>query len=79
MTLFLSRFSDVMVTVHPALDRNAHLVFAWTWNGDGWDQGAPVEVASLAAARALRPFDATSIPVPPDFAVDAWTYSGGAS
>lgn len=78
MTIFFSRFPDahatpIVVSVHAARDRDAHLVFAWTWNGHGWDQSTPVETPSLQAARALRPPDARTLAVPSDFAVEAWS------
>lgn len=77
MTIFFSRFPDtrvtpIVVSVHAAHDRDTHLVFAWTWNGRGWDQSAPIETPSLEAARALRPADANTVSVPSDFAVEAW-------
>lgn len=71
-TLFFSRFADVMVTVHPAIDRDVHLVFSWTLTKDGWDQSAPIEAESLASAMELRPAGARAADVPPDFAAGAW-------
>jgi hypothetical protein len=73
VTLFYSRFIDVIVTVHQHALRPGMLLFTWVNDGRGWAQGGPPrEVGSIEEARAAMPAWAAPVPVPETFALAGW-------
>jgi len=88
-TIYFSRFPDAvtpgadplvpvpeLVTIHAhALAGGRALVLTWAWDDGAKDytQRAVIDAESVEAARDYVPAGLQRVPVPEEFAVEAWT------